>query len=138
LKVTQDRGTPGQFPDVRRVRCQQVPDLLMAERGVIGWGGNGGFHAINLALQFGARDLVLLGYDMTLQHGIHWHGRHAPGLTNPTQASTDKWRINLDAQRPFLDMLGARAVLGSPGSALTAFPTVTLEEALDAAPPNFV
>lgn len=120
------------------MRCKPgVNELLVTEPGVIGWGGNGGFHALNLALQFGARDLVGLGYDMSLAAGHHWHGRHPAGLTNPTQASVDKWRLNFDAQRAFLDLLPARLVLGSPGSALTAFPKVTLEEALDAAPPDF-
>lgn len=138
LKITQDRGTPGIYPDVRRVICKSgVNHLLLEERGTIGWGGNSGFHAINLALQFGARDLVLIGFDMNLMKGVHWHGKHPPGMTNPSQASVDKWRGHLDAQAPFLARVPARMVLASPGSALQNYKTVSLEEALDAPPPHF-
>jgi hypothetical protein len=100
--------------------------------GEIGWGGNGGFHAFNLNLQWGVRKIILVGFDMNLIRGHHWHGRHPAGMSNPKQASVDKWRIHLDSQRPILDRMGAEVILGSPGSALTAYPTLGLREALDA------
>lgn len=104
--------------------------MLFEKKGEIGWGGNGGFHAINLAYQFGATRVVGIGFDMTLVHGIHWHGRHQSGLTNPRQASVDKWRERLDAQAGLLKRLGLEFVIGSPGSALTAFRKLDLKEAL--------
>jgi hypothetical protein len=104
--------------------------MLFERPGEIGWGGNSGFHAINLLFQFGCRKVVGVGFDMTLVHGIHWHGRHPAGLNNPRQASIDKWRSRLDAQRPILDRLGLEFVIGSPGSALTAFAKLPFEEAL--------
>ncbi len=104
--------------------------MLFDHFGEIGWGGNGGFHCINLAIQFGAARVVGIGFDMTLQGGVHWHGRHPPGLTNPTQASVDKWRERLDAQAPLLERLGIPFIIGSPGSALTAYPKLPLREAI--------
>ncbi len=99
--------------------------MLFDHFGEIGWGGNGGFHCVNLAVQFGAARVVGIGFDMTLQGGVHWHGRHPPGLTNPTQASVDKWR----------ERLGIPFIIGSPGSALTAFPKLPLLEAIYGTPP---
>jgi hypothetical protein len=82
-------------------------------------------------LQFGVREIILLGFDMSLQRGYHWHGRHPAGMSNPRQNSVDKWRAHMDAQRPILERIGAKVVIGTPGSALTAFPKLTLREALD-------
>lgn len=112
--------------------------MLFEKPGEIGWGGNGGFHAINLAIQFGCRRIVLVGFDMSLQRGVHWHGRHEAGLNNPKQASVDKWRERLDAQAPILRRLGIDVVIGSPHSSLTAFPKMGLKEALDGYSPPVV
>jgi hypothetical protein len=85
LKITQDVRALKDYPDLKRVRCKTgVHDMLFDRFGEIGWGGNGGFHAINLAIQFGARRIVLVGFDMNLQRGYHWFGRHH-GMSNPTQ-----------------------------------------------------
>lgn len=45
-------------------------------RGRIAWGGNSGYCAIGLAVQFGARRIVLLGYDQQDDGRGHWHGQH--------------------------------------------------------------
>ncbi len=119
------------------MRCLTgVNDLLLAVPGEIGWGGNGGFQALNLALQWGARRVVLIGFDMNLRKGAHWHGRHPPGLNNPSQSGVDKWRARLDEQRPFLDMIGVEVVIGSPNSSLTQYRKLPLEEALYGYPPD--
>lgn len=126
---------PRRYPDVQRVRCRPgVHDLLFEIPGEIGWGGNSGFHALNLAIQFGAKKIVLIGFDCSLMRGSHWHGRHGQGLNNPKQASVDKWRERLDHQKPMLDRLGIEVVIGSPGSALTAYRKLSLERALNVSP----
>jgi hypothetical protein len=110
---------------------QGVDRLLFDRPGEVGWGGNGGFHALNLACQFGARKIVLVGFDMTLQGGTHWHGRHAPGLNNPKSGSVDRWRAILDDQAWLLSQKGIEVVIGSPGSSLTAYRKLGLQEAID-------
>lgn len=97
----------------------------------MGWGGNGGFHTLNLAVQFGLRKIILLGFDMTLQNGLHWHGRHGGSLNNPRQASVDRWRGVLDSQAKPLAAAGVDVVIGSPGSSLSQFRKLELGEALD-------
>jgi len=49
--------------------------------GIIHLGSNSGFQALNLAVLFGVRRIILLGYDMSNQDGnTHWHGNHPVGL----------------------------------------------------------
>lgn len=104
--------------------------LLFNRFGEIGWGGNGGFHALNLALQFGARRVVLVGYDMRVDFGVHWHGKHPKGMNNPSAVNTARWRQVLDAQALLLRRLGVSVINASPVSALEAYPKMTLEAAL--------
>lgn len=108
--------------------------ILTDEPGVLGWGGNGGFHALNLAVQFGARRIILVGYDLHIPGGrrdqVHWHGAHGRGLNNPAPSILAKWRATFDAAAPRLKALGVEVLNASPASALTAYPKVSLEEAL--------
>lgn len=104
--------------------------MVFDEYGEIGWGSNGGFQAINLAVQFGATRIILVGFDMSIDKGVHWHGKHPSPLSNPRQASVDKWRIELDAQAPLLERMGVDVVIGSPWSKLTAYKRVPLQEAI--------
>lgn len=58
------------IPYDKRVRgVSRVP-------GVLAWGGNSGYAAMNLALQFGAAQIVMLGFDQSAAAGAHWHGEH--------------------------------------------------------------
>ena len=95
--------------------------------GVIHQGGNGGYQAINLAWQAGAARIVLLGYDM---HGTHWHGKHEHGLTNTPPWLFPQWIKNFD--RLAADLEDFDIVNCTPGSALRAFRTSALEDALNA------
>jgi hypothetical protein len=120
------------FPDVRRVRPMLGENRIIFDpKGRIGWGNNGGFHALNLAVQFGARKIILVGFDMHIRNGLHWHGRHGDGLNNPRQSTVDRWREILDAQAPLLAEHGVEVVIGSPGSALSQFRKLELGAAID-------
>lgn len=105
--------------------------IIFEPKGSVGWGGNGGFHLLNLAVQFGLRKIILLGFDMTLQNGVHWHGRHAGSLANPRQSSVDRWRGILDDQAPALAEHGVDVVIGSPGSTLSRYRKLELGEAIN-------
>jgi hypothetical protein len=117
---------------VKRIRAVPgVQEIIFEPIGRVGWGGNGGFHALNLAVQFGLKKIILLGFDMTLANGVHWHGRHDGHLQNPRQASVDRWRGVLDAQAPALAAHGVDVVIGSPGSSLSQYRKLSLEAAID-------
>lgn len=115
---------------IRFVRAERTDRIMTAEFGVIGWGGNGGFQAINLAVQFGVRKIILVGFDMRVDKGVHWHGKHGYGMNNPTTGNVARWRVVADKAAPALAALGVEVVNVSPVSALTAYPKMTLEEAL--------
>jgi hypothetical protein len=103
---------------------------ILETRGTIGDGRNSGFQVLNLAVQFGARKIILVGYDMTLAGGTHWHGDHPKTLANPHAAIVAQWRDWLDAAATDLRRLRVEVLNVSSVSALTAYPRVSLEEAL--------
>ena len=109
-------------------------EILTDKPGVIGCGlrtggGHSGFHAINLAIQFGAKKLVLVGFDMTLANGDHWKPNDR-GVGKPDAGRTESWRASLDACAPQFRKLGVEILNASEGSALREFEKVTLERAL--------
>jgi hypothetical protein len=135
LKISQDpkvRHRP-QW-GVRQVEVVRSQDsLLLGRFGTIGWGGNSGFGALNLAVQFGAGRIVLVGYDMRVDGGLHWHGAHPKGLHNPEPQNVARWRRVIDQQAPILKALGIEVINASKISALVAYPKMELLDALGAA-----
>ncbi|MAD98921.1 MAG: hypothetical protein CMB99_16465 [Flavobacteriaceae bacterium] len=120
-----------EYPNLRRVRSvPRVDEILTEEFGSIGWGSNGGFQAVNLAVQFGASRILLLGLDYSIEKGVHFHGRHQPPLSNPRQASVDKWRGILDRQAPIFEKLGIEVINCAPHSRLAAYPRMPILDAL--------
>lgn len=87
---------------------------------------------MQLAVQFGAKRLLLVGFDMRVDHGLHWHGRHGAGLNNPNQQNVARWRRVIDAAAPTLQALGVTVINCSPISALENYPKMSLSEALNA------
>lgn len=131
LKISQDAKIERRKWGVQRVRVRRNRDQILTDHpGEIGWSGNSGFHAVNLAVQFGAEKIILVGYDMTLDHGVHWHGPHRGGLNNPRRGSVERWRRVLDEASIKLMSLGVQVINASPISALTAYPKMSLSEAL--------
>lgn len=114
-----------------------MDQILTEQFGEIGWGGNSGFHAVNLAVQFGASRIALCGFDMSLARGVHWHGRHPAPLINPQQRSVDKWREILDGQARRLSALGIEVFNCSEHSALANFPKLDLLSVLRLPAPSW-
>lgn len=137
LRVTVEGRMPAGVPHHtiriadKRTQAAERAWMLMEPRGTIGTGGNSGFQGINLAAQFGARRIILVGFDMHLNDGSHWHGDHIAGLRNPEAELMEKWRRVLDAQANTLSEYGIDVVNVSPGSALRNFRKTTIEGAID-------
>lgn len=132
LKISHDGYRSPQEWNLRRIKIIRNDDRMhLSSFGVVGWGGNGGFHSLNLAAQFGAKRIVLVGFDMRLDMGLHWHGKHVSGLQNPTVTNVNRWRRCLDLAAPVLADAGVEVVNASMQSALSAFPKMRLEEAID-------
>lgn len=89
---------------------------------------NSGAAAIELAAHWGARRIVLLGYDCQRTDGrAHWHGDHPKGLGNA--GSLPKWPAMF---RKVAQALSGRVeiVNGTRQTALRDWPRLPLEEAL--------
>jgi|SRR5262245_8895058 len=131
-KLTWDRLALHYFKDLRRIEIEQVAsDELLVERpSYIGAGGNSGFQAFNLLIQFGANPVLLIGIDCNLEHGPHWHGRHPVPLSNPLESNVTRWRKAFDGAAARVAALGIEVINCSPTSKLTAYPKMTIDEAL--------
>lgn len=115
------------FADVRQVATTgRHAFMFKGER--VGSGGNSGFQAVNLAILFGSRRIVLVGFDYTVESGVHWHGRHPAGLNNPSERQMGRWRDRLDATAPALAAKGVEIINASSVSTLRAFPKRRLED----------
>lgn len=124
LKITQDGGAAEAF-GLYRVRLEG--HTIRTTPGTIGSGNNGGFQALNLAIQFGARRIILLGFDM--RPSGHWHGAHRTG-TDPDERACKGWREHFAANAALIRSLGVEVINATPGSALTCFRSICLSQAL--------
>lgn len=95
----------------------------------IHYGGNSGFQAINLALLFGAKRVLMLGFDMMLDENknVHYFGNHPA----PLHTNHNFWEwigiMNEAAARLPSDI---EIINCSERTALTCFPRMSLQEAL--------
>lgn len=123
------------FPDVKKVDLVPTPtgyvrEMLNDTPGVIGWGSNSGFQAVNLAVQFGVKAVLLAGFDMHAKNGVHFFGKHERPLHNPTEQTLQGWAACFDRAAGQLEGWGVRVINLSKDSALTAYPKMTFMEAL--------
>lgn len=133
LRMTVDPKASDKYPDIRLVHCRKPDDRLVLEPiGTVGWGGNSGFHCLNIAVQAGCRKIILVGYDMTLAGGFHWHGKHPSGMNNPSTGNIERWRRAVDAAAKIIAPLGIQVINVSPISALQNYPKLSFVEALAA------
>jgi hypothetical protein len=89
-------------------------------------GCNSGYAALHIAIQAKAKRIILLGYDMTNANGHHWFGKHQFGLRTTDAHSFVKWAETFKG----LIGQGSEIINCTPGSALTCFPMMDLEQAL--------
>lgn len=122
---TQDKEATREF-GVNCVESMNLPGLGK-RTGVIHQGANGGYQAVNLAFQAGAKKIILLGFDM---QGNHWHGPYTNGLPNTAPNLFSSWIKNFERLAADLAQAGVDVVNCSPGSALKSFPVASLEQAL--------
>lgn len=89
---------------------------------------NSGAMAIEYAAELGAKRILLIGYDCSIRHGLHWHGDHQPGLTNPSEAAPDIWQNQFLRAKQRLS--GVEIINCSRRTELKCFPLKNLELAL--------
>jgi hypothetical protein len=132
LKLAHDTSVCAAYPDVHKVEVLTQDRVQLDEPGVVGSGGNSGFQALNLALQFGARRIMLIGFDMHAGSGVHWYGRNAwRNANNPSSPNLMRWRDAFTSEAPQLRQLGIDIVNVSPDSSLRCFEFASLEATLE-------
>lgn len=68
--------------NIRALKCAHEKGL--GKDTILHCGSHSGYQAINLAFMFGAKKIIMLGYDMKTgpQGKVHWFGNHPNGLRN--------------------------------------------------------
>jgi hypothetical protein len=134
LKIWADpAGCDHLYKDIKKItiRDNKSDELLMDKLGHVGAGGNSGFQCLNLAAQFGGKRILLVGFDMRVDLGEHWHARHYPPLSNPhPNDNLPRWRRAIDGAHERLKQAGIEVINCSPVSMLKAYPKMTIAEAL--------
>ncbi len=122
---TVDDQAPIHFPNWTHIPGKAAYNLSL-DRGFIHHGCHSGFQLINVAYLMGLKTLILIGYDAH-SGGRHFFGPHrAPELQ--VKSNYDRWLEFYDR----IDVSDLTVINATPGSAIKAFPTSTLEELLDA------
>lgn len=105
---------------------------LSKKPGMILGGGNSGYQAIALAHHFGAKRIVLLGFDMQRTGGQeHWHGEHPRPLRQNNMYRG--WLPKFPALARDLEAAGVEVVNCSRETAISCFARAALEDVLESA-----
>jgi hypothetical protein len=133
LKLTHDLTACRTYPALKHIKIESVTsdEILTDKPSYVGAGGNSGFQAMNLAIQFGATGIALIGVDCSLERGEHWHGRHPYHMNNPAPSNVKRWRAAFDGVFAKLKAMDIDVVNCSPVSALTQYPKLTVDETLE-------
>lgn len=122
---TQEAGAAKRY-GLQRIKSRRADGL---GRDVVHQGGNSGYQAINLAYLWGAKRIVLLGFDMQHTGGVsHWHGDHPwkKGVKPPVR----NWVPRFSKLAEDLEREGVGVVNATRQTALKCFPVQALEIAL--------
>ena len=101
----------------------------MGRYGFLHQGGNSGYQAINLAYLWGAKAIVLLGFDCSQPAGkeAHWFGQHEEGLINLQPFAL--WQSRFPALAEDLAHDGVQVINSSRETLLTCFDRAPIEVA---------
>lgn len=114
---TQDRKAANAYR-LNYVESRRLPGL---GRDCIHQGGNSGYQAVNLAYLWGARTIVLLGFDMSPDgKRTHWHEPHSSLVSSPYETWVERFGVLADDLRNE----GVRVLNASRRTALTCFERV--------------
>lgn len=113
----------------RKVRGSDLTirgDELSFDPAFIGSGGTSAFQALNLAVQWGAKRIGLVGVDCRTDFGEHWHEPWQD--VSLSQSAVARWIKAFDGAAPVLAAAGVDVINHSGVSALTGFRKEPLPE----------
>jgi hypothetical protein len=117
-----------QLVEIPNEKGRRVERLIFEPIGRIGaGGGNSGFQAVNLTMQFGANPIYLVGVDYC---GEHWHGPHVRPLRNPSGQQFSKWRKYFDDAAEDFKAHGVEVINLSDVSTLENYKKCSIHEVI--------
>lgn len=129
VMVTTDKIAHCRWQQIRYLPGKDAPGLSW-DPGLIHWGRNSGYQALNLAVLTGASRVLLLGYDHKMADNgrAHWFGDHPDRVRSSYESwIKDNWSTVPEALRGH----DVEVINCTPGSAIAVFPHADLEEVLD-------
>jgi hypothetical protein len=131
-KITQDKQAAEDY-QLEYIRGVDA-DGISRDPAVIHTGANSGVAAINLsAVRFGARRIVLLGFDMQATGGkAHWFGEHAWIQRDPAEGTWHRWLRRYQVVADDARDMGIEIINATRETALRCFPRVPLASLLPA------
>lgn len=118
------------LPWVRVLRWVRRENGITTDPGELRWNLSSGACAINLAVHFGVKRIVLLGYDMRVVDGKNnWHEGHSRDV-GPKVNRYSRFLLPFEKIAADLERIDVECLNATPGSALTVFPIVELRDAL--------
>lgn len=125
-------GNAAKYPNMHRVEIELQKDAMLVDEPLkLGNGGNSGFQAINLAIQFGATDIILIGFDCHERGGVHWYGRNKwLNANNPMGTNYNRWIKGFNAIEKELRQMGLTVINSSMESEIKTWPRKPLIEVM--------
>lgn len=118
---------PCNLPGVTLLRCTGCHGLEQSDASGLKSGRNSGYQAIGLAHHFGAKRILLLGYDMRrVGRKEHWHEDHPNNSRSPFHVFIRCFDSIVEP----LKAAGVEVINCTKDSALGHFPYLPLREAL--------
>jgi hypothetical protein len=105
--------------------------ITFSPKGLLSWNFNSGAAAINLAIQFGAKRIILLGFDMYLDasNNQHWHKVYTSPL-HVVKESMKKHLQGFPVIAKDIEGTGIEIINCSPNSAIQCFRKANIWEVL--------
>src|SRR5690606_11634692 len=85
-----------------------------------------GSRAIQFSIEKGARRIILLGFDCSVDYGLHWHGPHQK-TKNPDRMKVRRWHAYFQQVAAIAKIRRCTVVNCSRETALQCFPIGNLE-----------
>lgn len=105
---------------------------ISSDKSKVSWNNNSGAAAINLAVHFGVKRIILLGFDMCLDKGkvSHWHGNHAKPGERIKPPPFKRHLVGFPMIAQDAKNMGVKIINASPNSAINVFSKANVKELL--------
>lgn len=105
---------------------------ISSDKSKISWNSNSGAAAISLAVHFGVKRIILLGFDMRLDQGkiSHWHGSHGKPGEKRKPPPFNRHLRGFPAIAQEAESMGVEIINTSLKSAILNFPKTAIKDLL--------